>query len=249
MDTGYEAEGEVAVVTKLCEQGYKVIACVKEENSHYAVRLRQSIPSESLLIHGMDIESERSINKCIREVGSKLKGIGVICALLIFNAKLQMRNVDDEAIGNHIDRLVCKHVIGLGHLIKRCLPFLRTSKGRIISVTSPADEEGRGKQFEEEIRGSALRTFVQVVRRELKLLTVAGINIELSYPLRYCHQPEHNVTSLHHSSGMGESQQQGKQKTDHWIRREGNDGAFKAFICSLGQAMNAPFPELTYRVM
>lgn len=248
-DTGDDVEGEAVVLAELCDQGYTVIACVKDDNSRHAVHLRQSIPAESLLVRGMDIESEKSINKFIREVGKNVKGNGVVWALVILNTNSQMRDVDDGAVDKQIDPLIRKHVIGVGHLIKRCLPLLRTSRGRIIAVTSAADREGHGKNFEDAIRSSSLHTLVQVVRRELKSFAVAGVNIEFGCPLAEVSPAEHNITLLQHpSSVMIASQQRGQWETDNHISGEVKEGTFKTIALTVAQSVSARVPELTYRL-
>ncbi|KAK7003724.1 retinol dehydrogenase 7 [Biomphalaria glabrata] len=138
------AEGKVVFITgcdsglgnacahRLDSLGFTVVAACYDEKSDGARRLREDCSSR-LYVETLDIANENSVMKCVSKVKS-LCGSKGLWALINNAGTVKFGDVELTPLESYRE-VMDVNILGTIQVTQACLPLIRTSKGRIITLT------------------------------------------------------------------------------------------------------------------
>jgi NAD(P)-dependent dehydrogenase (short-subunit alcohol dehydrogenase family) len=233
-----------------------VFVCVRDKDSSYAVNLRRAITSDKLIICQMIRYDKTSIDACLQDIKSMLRGKEMIWGLVTncgfpFVSKVDWGNFDSD-----LKQVIDSDVIGLLHLVRECLPFLRKNRGRIVNITSLNDRADSSAPFHcaTSISNTTSHSMMECVRREMAFFGVNVINVQTEFGLQTLGLRDDMSRALNDSwqatddSIRSESQLlRVRKELDDCTSIKNRDEALQSMGETVEHALRAPFPEFSYR--
>ena len=117
----------------LAKEGHKVYATMRDTSKRNALEQEAAKRNVSLQILSLDVQSETSISKCIREIISRDKTIDI----LINNAGAGFIRTMEQANMEEIQQVMDVNFYGVIRCTKAVLPYMRKQQsGHIINISS-----------------------------------------------------------------------------------------------------------------
>lgn len=183
--TGGQSELGTAVVTRLCDAGFKVFACLPEgECSAYAASLKEKVRDDTrLVILKMDRKQRNSIDACITRARECVATDEEIWGIVTFSAFPLIGQINWNNFDPDFKQVVEGDIIGLLHLVRECLPILRQCKGRMVNVTGSTSAPGLPIRCTAAISRSTSQSLMECVRREVAYFGIDVINVDADWGL------------------------------------------------------------------